>query len=393
MRPPALATLLAALLPVACAPQASESPAASWPAESWPVSTPEAEGIRASALDSIDADIRAGRYGLMDHFLVIRHGRLVYDRRYEHDYVAVNEGRDTTDAIYNYDSPAWHPWYRGTDLHTLQSVTKSVTSLAMGIALDEGLIDSVGVPAMEYFEAYGPDMSDPRRARMTLQDLLTMRSGIDWNEMISYSDAENSAILLEASDDWIQYVIDRPMREEPGTRFDYNSGVSMLLGKIVREATGERIDAWATAKLFGPIGIRDFYWKITPRGEADTEGGLYLAPHDLARIAYLVLRNGEWNGQRVVSADWIRESTWPTVPDIRPDDDASVPNRGYGYQWWIPIMDDGRPVVVAGSGYGGQFPYIVPGKDLVVVFNAWNIHDAPELSAQRALQHIMAASR
>ena len=200
---------------------ANEAPAGpSWPAAEWPVSTPEAEGIDAAAIEALISDIEGGLYGLVDHFLLIRSGKVVADHHFPHDYAAIAAQYDPTDHQYNYDHPEWHPYYRGTKLHTLQSVTKSVTSAALGIAVDEGLIQGVDVPAMSFFDAYEPDLSDPRKAAMTMEDLLTMRSGLDWNEMISYDDASNSCIQLEASDDWIRFVLGHPMREEPGTVFD-----------------------------------------------------------------------------------------------------------------------------------------------------------------------------
>ena len=102
-----------------------------------------------------------------------------------------------------------------------------------------------------------------------------MRSGIDWDESI-YSDADD-CIIMEKSDDWIQYVLDKPMDTIPGLVFEYNSGVSVLLGKLVSIISGKRIDAWAEEVLFKPLGITEYYWKQTPRGEIDTEGGLYLS--------------------------------------------------------------------------------------------------------------------
>lgn len=240
---------------------------------------------------------------------------------------------------------------------------------------------------MSFLASYSPDLADLRRRAMTLEDLLTMRSGIDWNEMISYDDETNSCTQLEASDAWIRFVLDRPMREDPGTRFDYNSGVSVLLGKIVRVATGQRIDAYAREKLFEPLGISDFYWKETPDGEIDTEGGLYLSAPDLARVAQLFLRKGMWNGQQIVSPAWVEASVTPHVADVNPDNPRD--NRGYGYQWWIPEHRDGKAVRYQGSGYGGQFPIVVPELDLVIVFNAWNIHDRPERSTQMAVRDVI----
>jgi CubicO group peptidase (beta-lactamase class C family) len=263
-------------------------------------------------------------------------------------------------------------------------VTKSITSAALGIAVDEGFIENVEVPGLSFFNAYEPDMADARRGAMTLEDMLTMRSGIGWNEMGSYLDSTNSCVQMEASDEWIRFVLDHAMREEPGTHWDYNSGVSVLLGKIVQVATGQRIDDWARERLFEPIGITDFYWKITPDNEVDTEGGLYLSTHSLARIGYLFLRGGMWNGDRILSEDWVRASTSPIVTDILPDNDRR--DAGYGYQWWVPEHDGENATIFAGNGYGGQFLMVAPAYDVVVVFNAWNIHDAPELPAFRALQ-------
>jgi len=378
-----IALAIAGLMGCRVPREATDAMLVTWPGVDWPVSTPEAEGIDRTAIDSLVADIEAGRYGLVDHFLLIRHGRVVADHHFERDYESMSAPYEPINYQYDYDHPEWHPYYRGTKLHTLQSVTKSITSAALGIAMDEGLIDGVHVPAMSFFEAYEPDLSDPRRRAMTLEDMLTMRSGIDWNEMISYDDATNTCIQMEASDDWIRYVLDRPMREDPGAVFDYNSGVSVLLGKVVGVATGQRVDRWADERLFTPIGISEYYWKTTPDGEVDTEGGLYLSTHDLARIAYLFLRGGVWNGERIISADWVAASVTPIIPDIGVEQYGRT--TGYGYQWWVPEHRDGRSVVFAGRGYGGQYPIVVPEHDLVVVFNAWNIHDSPELSTYAAI--------
>jgi CubicO group peptidase (beta-lactamase class C family) len=320
----------------------------------------------------------AGEYGLIDHFLLIRHGRIVADHHFAHDYATIASAFDTANHQYNYDHPEWHPYYRDTDLHTLQSVTKSVTSVALGIAVDQGHISGVEAPALSFFQAYDPDMSDPRRARMTLEDLLTMRSGIDWNEMTSYDDASNSCNQMD------DFVLDHPMREDPGTLWDYNSGASVRLGKVVGVATGQRVDEWTVERLFRPIGINEYFWKTTPDGEVDTEGGLYLSAYDLARIGYLFLRGGVWDGNRVVSEEWVRASVSPVVTDISPDNGR--PDAGYGYQWWVPDHEAGQTKVFAGNGYGGQFLLVAPEFDLVAVFNGWNIHGGAERSYWRTLQ-------
>lgn len=344
----------------------------SWPGETWPVSTPEAEGIDPAAIDLLVADLAAGDYGLVDAFMLIRHGRVVADHHFEHDYDSIAAAYDTTNQQYNYDHPDWHPYYRDTDLHTMQSVTKSVTSAALGIAIDEGLIEGVDVPVMPYFESYRPYATDPRKEATTLEDFLTMRSGLLWHTDGGYSNQEHSTIKLEASDEWIRFVLDQPTDTTPGVYYEYNDGVSVLIGKILREATGQRADEWVRERLFEPIGIDEFYWKITPDGEADTEGGLYLAAEDLARIGYLFLRGGEWDGRQVVSREWVEASTKPVVPDVAPDNGRQ--DQGYGYQWWVPAHQDGVARLFGGNGYGGQFVWVYPAHDLVIVFTGWNIH-------------------
>ena len=351
-----------------CTPPA-KTPEIIWPAESWAISNPEAEGLDASVIDSIHADITHGKYGLIDEFLVIRHGKVVASHQYKQNYDSIAAQYDTISNMYNYDDPEWHPYYHRGNLHSLQSVSKSVTSVALGIAIDEGKLGDVNTHPMELFTSYAQDFTDPRRKAITLEDLLTMRSGIAWNEAGSYENDENSCIQMEKSDAWIQYVLSRPMREDPGTKWDYNSGVSMLLGKLVGITTGKRVDAWTAEKLFKPIGIRNYYWKTTPNKEVDTEGGLYLSAQDLARIGYLFLHNGKWGEQQIVSQRWVKQSITPIVTDVNSTNET--PDSGYGYQWWVPSV---KPFIFACNGYGGQFLMVAPEYHLVVVFNGWNIH-------------------
>ncbi len=380
----AVTLTVTALFQSGCEPSTSSGQELVWPEADWPVSTLAQEGIDPAAIDALVNDIEAGTYGLIDHFTLIRHGRLVADYHFEQDYESIAADYDTTNHQYNYDHPAWHPYYQNTDLHSLQSVTKSVTSVALGIAIDKGLIAGVETPALSFFDEYMPDMSDPRRGEMKLEDLLTMRSGIEWREDTPYTDPQNSCILMEASEEWVPFVLGYPMDADPGTVWEYNSGASVLLGKIVQVATGQRVDAWTQEQLFGPLGIEDFYWKITPSGEVDTECGLFLSAQDLARVGYLFLRGGMWGEERIVSEEWVRSSTSPIVADIRPDNGRD--DSGYGYQWWVPDHDGVRTQVFAGNGYGGQFLLVAPDYDIVAVFNGWNIHGGASPSTWRALQ-------
>lgn len=378
----AAALALAALL-AGCGDSQETAEAAassySWPEDDWSVSTLEAEGLDADAINRFVADLRSGKYGLVDQFLLIRHGRVVADEKFARDYDSIAAtvrpdekiGINTRDPQYDYDNTAFHPYYNATNLHSLQSVTKSVTSVVFGIALDDGFIESVDTPVLPFFDGYKFDTSDPRKAKLSLDDLLTMRSGIDWNTEGGYQDSTHSTIGLENSDAWIQFVLDRPMDAEPGTVFEYNDGVTVLLGKIIRIATGKRIDEWAEERLFKPIGIDTYYWKVTPDGEADSMGGLYLSAHDVARIGYLFLRQGVWRDERLLSEDWVRQSVARHVPDIEPGN--AEEDTGYGYQWWLPAQKADEPFAYFAGGFGGQRLTVIPDLDIVAVFTGWDI--------------------
>jgi CubicO group peptidase (beta-lactamase class C family) len=343
----------------------------------WATSSAEKEGIKQLVIDSIHYEIRDGKYGLVDHFLLIKNGKIIADYHYEHDYESIMKKYDTTNHQYNYDHIDWHPYYNQSELHTLQSVTKSITSLLVGIAYDEGLIQDIHSSILPYFSDFTIDSNDSIKSQISIEDLLLMQSGIQWDEE-SYNEATNSCVIMESSNDWIQFVLDQPMDNLPGTVFEYNSGVSVLLGKIVSETTGKRIDKWAEEKLFKPLGITNYYWKKTPKGEIDTEGGLYLTPHDLAKIGYLILNMGKWNNEQVISKSWIKKSIEPN--------DGFYEQIKYGYQWLIPSHENGQAKIIAGNGYGDQYVMMSPEHDIIIVFNGWNHHDVPEKSTWDILQ-------
>jgi CubicO group peptidase (beta-lactamase class C family) len=163
------------------------------------------------------------------------------------------------------------------------------------------------------------------------------------------------------------------MAHEPGTQFAYSSGVSQLLSHVVTEGSGETIDKYAREHLFRKIGIKKFYWKMTPSGLPDTEGGLYLTAQDLARIGYLFLHDGTWRGERILPEGWVGETARPWVADVNPSNPTD--NRGYGYHWWlIPYDGDNASHYLAALGYGGQYLFVVPEKQIVAVFTGWNIY-------------------
>lgn len=373
---------------------ASAQPQTQWPTKNWPTAKPAVVGLDEKVLASLDADIANGKYGYVDGMLVIRHGKLVYERAYKHDYDSIygKEAKETSalnasdkTGPYNYFSAWWHPFYRRGELHTMQSVTKTVTSVVIGVASARNEFPSLDTPILKFFDSAKISNVDERKQRITIRHLLTMTGGFDWNENLPYNDPNNSASVMEASVDWVGFTINRPMAREPGTEFNYSSGESELLAHIFRAATGHDIEEYAAKHLFAPLGIRDFYWKRTPHGLIDTEGGLYLRAQDVAKIWYLFLKNGVWEGKQIVSADWVKESVKPAV---------TVGNNGvkYGLKWWLYPYGDGSKLAWCGSGFGGQLPIVVAEHDLVLVFTGWNILPGKgRLGHTEAIKRVLAA--
>ena len=360
-------------------------------APDWEQSTPEREHVDPTVLEALHQEIAAGKHGFIDHLLVIRHGAIVAEHHYQRDYERAAAGRDQPSHQYNYYDPKWHPYVAGRDEHTLQSVTKSVTSVLIGIAIGRGEIPGVESPALALLGDRKFADPDGRKAKITLEDLLTMRAGIAWDESsVPYTDPGNDCAQMEASEDWIQFVLDQPMAADPGTVWVYSSGVSQLLSGILRARTGKTADTYAVEHLFAPLGIRDFYWKKTPDGLPDTEGGLYLEPRDLARIGRLVLEDGVWENQRLVPAGWVRASTKPAVADVNPAN--GTPDWAYGYQWWLREGVPGPSSwLIAGRGYGGQYLLVVPSLDLITVINGWDVFDREPQSMALFLDRLLPA--
>lgn len=384
-------TLAALFVLVTFAPAVAQT---TWPTREWPTSTPAAEGLDAKALEAFHADIDAGKYGMVDSLLVIRHGKIVFERTYPRDYdkvygkEAAEPGplnRTDPSGPYNYFNPWWHPFYRRGDLHSLQSVTKSITSVVIGAAIQRGEFPSIDTPVLSFFDTASVANVDARKQQMTLRHLLTMTAGLDWEEDVPYADPRNDALRMEASFDWVRYTIDRPMAVEPGTRFKYNSGATQVLSYVFRRATGQDIEEYAARHLFAPLGIDRYFWKRSPTGLADTEGGLYLTPRDLAKISLLYARQGVWEGRAIVSPEWVKQSLAPAIP--------VADGVQYGFKWWLyPYGKDDTRLAWSGSGFGGQRPTYFPDYDLLVVVTGWNmLPDRPSLSARVTIDRILGA--
>jgi CubicO group peptidase (beta-lactamase class C family) len=271
----------------------------------------------------------------------------------------------------------------------MQSVSKSVTSALVGIALRRGEIKGTEVKVAPLLEGFRVSR-DEGWSELSVRDLLTMTSGIQWDEStVAYTDPRNSCAAMEASRDWVQYVLDQPMIEEPGRLFNYNSGVTQLLAQVLRKATGRLPDEYAAEHLFRPLGIKEFYWKRTPTGLADAEGGLYLTARDLARIGELYLRDGVWEGKRILPEGWVAKSTQPWKPvSLEPGS-----QRDYGYQWWSVPYGTERKRAFGAIGYGGQLLVVLPEHDLVAVLTGWNIYDKRPPSANFLVERVRSAIR
>lgn len=380
--------LISALFAVTAVASCTTEEVPVYPEQDWPTADPASQGVDASVLDALDAEFASGQHGYIDGMLVIRNGAVVYRRQYARDYDTPFQGRDQVRGPYNYYDPDWHPWLERGPLHTMQSVSKSVTSALVGIAIRRGEISGVDIPVARFFDDAGPANPDPRWRAMTLRHLLTMTAGIEWDETtVPYTDPGNTCAAMEQSADWVRFVLGRPMRHSPGERFEYSSGVTMLLAHILVRATGRSLADYAREQLFEPLGIRRFYWKQSPTGLHDAEGGLYLTAEDLARFGYLHAQDGVWNGRRILPEGWVAQTMDPAT---------RVPgwNGRYGYQWWLlPMAERQDRHAWAAIGFGGQRLLVVPERGLVAVFTGWNIYEQPALDAEFALRRVLQALR
>jgi len=247
--------------------------------------------------------------------------------------------------------------------HGLCSVSKSVTSLLVGIALDHKLIASVDEPVYRYVPEYD-DLRTPERERITLRHLLTMSSGLAWDEQtIPYTNPANSAIRMIAAPDPYRFAWEQQPVTPPGESYTYNSGSTELLGRIVQKVSGQRLEEFARSHLFAPLDIVDFGW-MRNGNTAAASWGLRLRPRDLAKLGQLVLAQGRWGERHIVSETWVRDSLAPHI--------AGPQLYYYGYQWWLgrSLVHQQELVWAAAMGGGGQRIFIVPSRDLVVVVTA-----------------------
>ena len=303
-----------------------------WPMPDWQTSTPEAEGMDSAALAKL---IAFGKTKSFDSFLIVRHGRIVLDAYY---------------APYSADVP-----------HVINSATKAVVSSLIAMVHKDGLLDGFDHPVLDFFAGRDVANIDERKKAMTVQNLLDMTSGLDWDEGFQ-GGKQQSLIELGRSADWVKFILDRPMAHAPGEVFYYDSGNSHLLSAIILKLTGSRAEDFANARLFGPLGIAPPFWRRDAQGISIGGWGLSLLPHDMARIGYLYLHRGEWSGKQLLPTGWVDAIDHPTVSMNASFD----PGLKYSNQFWV--LPD-RHVYMA-VGYHCQVIMILPDQNVVAAMTA-----------------------
>jgi CubicO group peptidase (beta-lactamase class C family) len=326
--------------------------------DGWPVaSLNEDKSIDRDALCKM-ADRLATNTSI--HAVVVsRRGKLLFERYFKGDEQVPGRlyGHRIENVTFDADT-----------LHNMKSASKSVLSLAVGIAIDQGLIKSVNEPIFSFFPEFS-DLRSPDKDRIQLVHALTMSMGLKWVEATpATGDFDNDEARMHMASDQSRYVLSLPVTAPAGQAFLYNTGALALVSAIMRKATGRPFDEFVRANLFDPLGITHVEWERY-RGEPDAGGGLHLRPRDMAKIGQFILAGGRWNDRQVVSKDWIEASTtWKL---------EATDNQSYGYLWWLGRSRLNRRLVqwIGALGRGGQYIRIVPELDLVVVVTAGYYQD------------------
>jgi CubicO group peptidase (beta-lactamase class C family) len=319
--------------------------------DGWTIATPESVGLDGARLCGIRARLREMEADV-HAVVIVRHGRLVFEQY----FTGYDEPWGQDGGQHTFDV---------TTKHDLRSASKSVVSLLVGIAIDRKLITSADEPVVKFFPEHA-DVKSPGWDQITLRRLLTMSSGMQWDENRGWTDPKNDEPHLGSEADPIRYVLSKPVAKAPDALWTYNGGSTELLGNILERASGKPLEAFAREVLFQPLGISDVEWmNYPPNKKISAASGLRMRPRDAAKIGQLVLDHGAWNGKQVVSADWIVQSIKPRFQAIGYFSGLFF----YGQQWWLgrSIADGSEVKWIAAMGSGGQRIFIVPDRDLVVM--------------------------
>jgi len=307
--------------------------------DGWEPSTLETEGVDPKKINELMGNILREDIKNIHSILLVKNGKLIFE-----------------EYFYGYD--------RDTR-HMLASVTKSVTSILVGIAIDKQMIGSVNEKVYEFFPEYKGTRWIDQKYDITLKHVLTMTAGLDWDEITNlHPHPKNPNTGMYRTDHPIKYILNKRKVATPGERWNYNSGLTILLGGIIKNTSGWYADKFAQRYLFKPLGIANYQWNEHPDGTIYTHGDLFLKPRDMAKIGYIMLNQGKWENKQIVSNAWIKESIREYIDTFR--------GYGYGYQWRCgkTLICDQEIEAFWASGTGGQKIYVFPKLDLVVVFTS-----------------------
>ena len=309
--------------------------------DGWEVGHLDSEGFDTDKITEMVDRIFEGSYGDIHNIIIVKNNKLLFEEYFR------GEGRIYSEFI--------EDLFRNK-IHHLGSATKSVLSVIVGIAIQEGFIKTVDEPVYNFFPEY-KNLRNDLKDGILVKHLLTMTAGLQWN-------AAEDVNGMWKTDDIIKFCLEKPVVTGPGEQFNYSNGWSTLLGAIVSRSSGKSFEEFARQYLFAPLGITDIWFQIYPEGTTDTDGGIYMRPRDLAKIGSLLLQNGRWNGRPIINEDWIKESTGR---HLKPNNTS-----WYGYQWWSREFQVGEKTIPTyyASGYGGNTMFVFPELDLLVVLNA-----------------------
>ena len=314
----------------------------------WPVSSPEAQGLNLALLAALDVRVATKKINV--HGIIIaRNGELVHERYFG--------GKDQR----GFDPPH-RVEFDANKLHNINSVTKSVISILVGVAIDRGWIEDLDVPALSYFPEYA-DLRNPEKERITVRHLLTMTDGLEWSEFVPPGDSFEE---LLGSPDPYRYTLEQDVAREPGQSWNYNSGCTELLAAILHKTSGLPIEVLVKSLLFDPLGIVEVEWRSRLKNScAETGGGLRMRPRDLAKVGQLILNEGSWQGTQLVSKSWVREALTPRT--------SALGAHLYGYHWWLgrSVVGDRKIRWVSATGWAGQRLFVIPELSMVIVVTAW----------------------
>lgn len=318
----------------------------------WQVVEPHTVGLDRAPLAKLADRVSAHPEFNIHSILVVKDGKLAFEVYFsgaDQDW-----GRDLGTVKFDF-----------TTRHDLRSVSKSVTSALIGIAIDNGKLPGIDATVPELFPEYVDNIA-PNKRELTLEHLLTMTAGLSWFEPSDYTNPGNDEIRMTNSPDPVAFVLERSFASKPGDRFQYNGGLPTLLGYLLEQAYGKPGDVIAKEILFEPLGIDEFDFRANRNGLLAYASGMRLTPRDMARIGLLYLNGGEWGGKQLLPKKWVAESVTPHI--------ESTWTAGYGYQWWINRFDgpDTSMWVPSAVGNGGQRIFILGPLGMVVVITAGN---------------------